>query len=137
MARRRCHGLREVHLRQMTMRRTFTTPLMLAAALAAAVTALSAQQPSDFTPGGTLPLLDAYLEPLRLQAGIPGMSAAVLSDGELVWEKGYGFQNISTRERPTADTPYLVGDMSGPLAAVLLLQCVEQRRVGLDEPISR
>jgi len=110
---------------------------MLAAALAAAVTALSAQQPSVFTPGGTLPLLDAYLEPLRLQAGFPAMSAAVLSDGELVWEKGYGFQNIATRERPTADTPYLVGDMSGTLAAVLLLQCVEQRRVGLDEPISR
>jgi CubicO group peptidase (beta-lactamase class C family) len=120
----------------MTMSRLYRTPLVVTATLLLAVGMLSGQQ-SVFTPGGTLPLLDAYLEPLRLQAGIPGMSAAVLSDGELVWEKGYGFQNIATRERPTADTPYLVGDMSSTLAAILLLQCVEQRRVGLDDPFSR
>jgi len=117
--------------------RLLRTSLVAAAAVVLAAGMPSGQQQSIFTPGGTLPVLDAYLEPLRLQAGIPGMSAAVLSDGELVWEKGYGFQNLSTRERPTADTPYLVGDMSGTLAAVLLLQCVEQRRVGPDEPFSR
>ena len=120
----------------MTMGRLLRTPLVVAVALAVAAGVLSAQQPV-FTPGGTLPVLDAYLEPLRLQAGIPGLSAAVLSDGELVWEKGYGFQNLATRERPTADTPYLVGDMSGMLAAVLLLQCVEERRVGPDDPFAR
>lgn len=97
----------------------------------------SAQQPSVFTPGGSLPVLDSYLEALRQQAGIPGMSAIVLKDGVPVWEKGYGFQNIATRERATPDTPYMVGDMSGTLAAILLLQCVEQRRVALDDPIAR
>jgi CubicO group peptidase (beta-lactamase class C family) len=97
----------------------------------------SAQQPSIFSPGGSLPVLDAYLEPLRQQAGIPGMSVAVLSDGKVIWEKGYGFANIATRERAAADTPYLVGDLSQTLAAALLLQCVEQRRITLDDPISR
>ena len=65
------------------------------------------------------------------------MSAAVVKDGRVVWEKGYGFQNVATRLRATPDTPYLVGDMSGTLAAVLLLQCVEQRRIDLDEPFKR
>ena len=101
------------------------------------LTVTSAQQPSVFTPGGSLPVLDSYLEALRQQAGIPGMSAIVLKDGEPVWEKGYGFLNNASRERATPDTPYLVGDMSGMLAAILLLQCVEQRRVGLDDPLSR
>ena len=96
----------------------------------------SAQQPAIF-PGGTLPVFDSYLEALRQQAGIPGMSAIILSDGETVWEKGYGFLNTTTRERATPDTPYLVGDFSGTLAAVLLLQCVEQRRLTLDDPIQR
>jgi len=101
------------------------------------LTTPSAQQPSIFTAGGSLPVLDSYLEALRLQVGIPGMSAAVLKDGEIIWEKGYGFQNTTTRERATPDTPYLVGDMSGTLAAVLLLQCVDQRRMGLDDSIVR
>jgi CubicO group peptidase (beta-lactamase class C family) len=114
--------------------RRFVAPIALAIA---AATVTSAQQPSIFSPGGTLPVLDQYLEALRQQAGIPGMSAAVVSDGAVIWEKGYGFQNLVTRERATPDTPYLVGDASGTLAAVLLLQCVEIRRMGLDDPISR
>src|SRR5438045_1733669 len=65
------------------------------------------------------------------------MSAAVVREGSVIWEKGYGFQNVGTRVRATPDTPYLVGDMSGTLAAVLLLQCVEQKRLSLDEPLRR
>ena len=114
--------------------RRFLVPIALAVA---AATVISAQQPSIFSPGGTLPVLDAYLEALRQQAGIPGMSAIVVSNGTVVWEKGYGFQNLATRERATQDTPYLVGDASSTLAALLLLQCVEIRRMGLDDPIAR
>ena len=89
--------------------RRFMVPIALAVA---AATVISAQQPAVFGPGGTLPVLDSYLEALRQQAGIPGMSAAAVSNGVVVWEKGYGFQNLATRERATPDTPYLVGDMS-------------------------
>lgn len=94
----------------------------------------SAQQPL-FTPYGIVPVLDAYLEALRQQAGIPGMSAAIVRDGVVLWEKGYGFQNVTTRERATPSTPYLIGDATGMLAAVLLLQCVEHRRLDLDTPL--
>ena len=121
----------------MLQTRTLRAALSALAIAGLSLTSTSAQQPSVFTPGGSLPVLDSYLEALRQQAGIPGMSAIVLKDGDPVWEKGYGFLNTATRERATPDTPYMVGDMSGTLAAILLLQCVEQRRVGLDEPISK
>lgn len=104
-------------------------------ALLLATTIASAQQPI-FTPYGIVPVLDAYLEALRQQAGIPGMSAAIVRDGVVLWEKGYGFQNVTTRERATPATPYLIGDASGMLAAVLLLQCVEHRRLELDTPLA-
>jgi CubicO group peptidase (beta-lactamase class C family) len=116
------------------------TPIAFVAALAIATLTIaptSGQQPSIFAAGGSLPVLDSYLEALRLQAGIPGMSAAVLHNEDVIWEKGYGFQNTATRERATPDTPYLVGDLSATLAATLLLQCVEQRRFGLDDPLQR
>jgi CubicO group peptidase (beta-lactamase class C family) len=88
-----------------------------------------------FLPNGALPVLDAYVEALRVQLGIPGMSAALLHDGKIAWEKGFGFQNVSARVRATPDTPYLVGDLTGTLAAVLLLQCVEHRLLELDAPV--
>jgi CubicO group peptidase (beta-lactamase class C family) len=115
------------------MRRILTTAVV-ALALATAVPA--GQQQLIFTPNGIIPVLDAYLEALRAQAGIPGMSVAVVKDGEVVWEKGYGFQNVTSRIRATPDTPYAIGDISGTLAAVLLLQCVEQRHLELDRPLA-
>ena len=75
------------------------------------------------------PPLEHYLEALRQQAGIPGISAAVVQDGEVVWEKGFGFQNVESRIRATPDTPYFIGGLSQSFASVLLLQCVEQRRL--------
>jgi CubicO group peptidase (beta-lactamase class C family) len=82
-------------------------------------------------------VLDTYLESLRQQASIPGMSAAVVKDDVILWERGYGFQDVGLRIRATPDTPYLVGDVSETLAAVLLLQCVEQNRLELDVPVTR
>jgi CubicO group peptidase (beta-lactamase class C family) len=107
----------------------------LSVALLIATAVVPAQQFPLVAPSGSFPNLDAYLESLRVQAGIPAMSAVVVQDGQVVWERGFGFQNIPARVRATPDTPYLVGDMSGTLAAVLLLQCAEERRVSLDEPV--
>jgi CubicO group peptidase (beta-lactamase class C family) len=100
-------------------------------------TGVAGQQPPVFTPFGAIPVLDAYLESLRLQLAIPGMTAAVVRDGTIIWERGYGFQNVSARIRATPDTPYAIGDMSGTLAAVMLLECVEQRKLDLDQPLRR
>lgn len=107
----------------------------VATAVLVGAAALPAQQGALVAPSGFFPNLEAYLESLRLQAGIPGMSAAVVQDGEIVWERGFGFQNVAARVRATPDTPYLVGDATATLAAVLLLQCVEQRRLSLDAPL--
>jgi CubicO group peptidase (beta-lactamase class C family) len=106
-------------------------------ALSLATVATRAQQLTVLAPVGMFPPLEAYLESLRQQAGIPGMSVAVVQDGEVVWERGLGFQNVASRVRATPDTPYLVGDVGQSLAAVLLLQCVESRRLFLDDPVDR
>ena len=116
------------------MRRLFVTFACAVALLAGSTT--SGQQPI-FTPYGVVPVLDAYLEALRAQTGIPGMSAALVRDGVVLWEKGYGFQNVAARERATPATPYMIGDASGTIAAVLLLQCVEQRHLDLDRPLGQ
>ena len=102
-----------------------------------AVASPSAQQPPVFNRFELFSVLEVYLESLRQQAGIPGMSAAVVKDGKILWDRGFGFQDLSARIRATPDTPYVVGDMSGTLAAVLLLQCVEQRHLTLDDPVRR
>ena len=80
---------------------------------------------------------ESYLESLRVQAGIPGMSAALVQDGQIVWERGFGFQNQEARIRATPDTPYPVADISQTLASALVLECAEERRLSIDDPIRR
>ena len=85
---------------------------------------------------GLIPF-ESYLESLRVQAGIPGMSAALVQDGQIVWDRGLGFQNQESRIRATPDTPYLIGDLNQTLSAALLLRCTEERRLDLNEPLRR
>jgi CubicO group peptidase (beta-lactamase class C family) len=103
----------------------------LTVALSLAVTAVEAQSPLGTSP------FESYLESLRQQAGIPGLSAAIVQNGVVVWERGFGFANVEARLRATPDTPYPIGDLSSTLAATLVLECVEQRRVLLEAPASR
>jgi CubicO group peptidase (beta-lactamase class C family) len=94
------------------------------------VSGVAAQAPS---PLATSPF-ESYLELLRQQAGIPAISAAIVQNGEVVWERGLGFQNVDARIRATPDTPYPISNLSAALAATLILQCAEERRVFLDDP---
>lgn len=80
-------------------------------------------------------IFERYLEPLRVQAGIPGLSAAIVQDGHVVWERGLGFRDVESAHPAAPDTPYPVGDLTQPLTATLLLQCVERGELLLDAPI--
>src|SRR6478735_9189101 len=78
----------------------------------------------------TLSLFERYLESLRVQAGIPGMSAAVIQNGFVVWEKGLGRADIGL------DTPYAIAGMSQTLSATLLLRkCVDQSYLSTLDPV--
>jgi CubicO group peptidase (beta-lactamase class C family) len=115
----------------------FTRLSATAAVLVIVSLAAPAARQNPVVPVLTSPPFEAYLEPLRVQAGIPGLSAILIQDGDVVWERGFGFQNVESRIRATPDTPFLIGDLSQTVAAVLLLQCVEGRKLGLDEPVRR
>lgn len=88
-------------------------------------------------PVAITPTFETYLESLRIQAGIPGLSAAIVKDGAIAWERGFGYQNVEGRIPATPDTPYPVADISQTFATTLLLQCVEERHLDLDTPVSR
>jgi CubicO group peptidase (beta-lactamase class C family) len=77
----------------------------------------------------------AYLEALRRQAGIPGMSAAIVQDGVIVWEAGFGQQDLEQGRPATPDTPYYLGDITQTFTATLVLQCAEEGKVTLDTPV--
>jgi CubicO group peptidase (beta-lactamase class C family) len=86
--------------------------------------------------GLTASLFERYLESLREQAGIPGMSALVLQQGVVQWEHGFGRADIDSALRAEPDTPYLIGDLSQTFGATLLLKkCIDESFVTLNDRI--
>lgn len=80
-------------------------------------------------------LFERYLEPLRISTGIPGLSAAIVQDGQVIWERGFGLRDIENNYDATPATPYLIGDLSQTLTASLVLYCHERGLLRLDQPI--
>jgi CubicO group peptidase (beta-lactamase class C family) len=82
-----------------------------------------------------LTLFTRYLEPLRIQAGIPGLSAAITSNGSIIWEGGLGFADMEARVAAAPHTPYRIASITKTVTSTLLMQCVEEGRLSLDAPI--
>ena len=89
---------------------------------------------------GSLPisLFERYVEALRQQSGIPGMSAAILQNGRVVWDNGFGYQDVDAQIRASADTPYPVSDLTQTLSSTVVLQeCLDNRYLQLSDRVSR
>ena len=80
-------------------------------------------------------LFARYVDPLRTQLDIPGVSAAVVSAGRIVWESGFGYADVERRIPATPDTPYRIASITKTFASTLLLQCVERGTLNLDAPM--
>ena len=78
---------------------------------------------------------EQYIESLRLQAGIPGLSAAIVQNRVLAWERGFGLADVERAVAATPDTPFPVSGLTSSFSAVEALQCVEQGLLTLDTPV--
>jgi CubicO group peptidase (beta-lactamase class C family) len=97
--------------------------------LLAALTAVVAMQlvPGPGTPGDlVLSQFGMYLEALRNQAGIPGLSAAIVGDQDIRWERGFGSQDLEQAVAASPDTLYHLDGLTQVMTASLVLRCAEE-----------
>jgi len=108
-------------------------------ALPVALLALGALGPSTEAQSSLpISLFERYVEALRLQAGIPGISAAILQNGRIIWDRGFGFQDVEGLVAATADTPYPILDLTQTLSStVLLQQCLDLSYLELTDRARR
>jgi CubicO group peptidase (beta-lactamase class C family) len=85
----------------------------------------------------TLNLFRDYLESLRIQAGIPGLSAALVGRDEIIWEGAFGYRDVERSIPTTPDTPFHLDGLTTLFTATLVLECVERGLFSLDTPIDR
>lgn len=84
-----------------------------------------------------LKLLRDYIESLRVQAGIPGLAVAVVGTTDIVWEEAFGRQDVEQAIATRTDTPFHLDGLTQTFTASLVLRCVEEGRLTLDDRIGR
>jgi CubicO group peptidase (beta-lactamase class C family) len=76
-----------------------------------------------------------YIESLRIQVGLPGVAVAVVGRTDILWEAGFGYQNVEKAVRMRPDTPIHVDGLTQTVTAAYMLRCTEEGYLSLDDPI--
>ena len=72
---------------------------------------------------------------LMSEAGIPGMSAALVADGEVIWDVALGVSNRDSNAPVTAETVFEAASLTKPVVAFATLRLVERGTIDLDTPL--
>lgn len=100
------------------------TLTLVCSASASAGEALNDQQWTAF---------DDKLTELQQSAKLPGMAAAVVKDGRLVWGKGYGFADANREIPVTLNTPFWIASVTKTFVGLTFLTLAEQGKIDLDD----
>jgi len=96
--------------------------------LAASSTTLSASQSDK---------VDDFVKAEMRRQKIPGLSIAVVNNGEIKKAKGYGLANVELNVPATTDTIFQSGSVGKQFTATLAMMLVEEGRMSLDDHISK
>jgi CubicO group peptidase (beta-lactamase class C family) len=81
--------------------------------------------------------VDDYVRGEMKKQSIPGLSLAVVRDGQVLKAQGYGLANVELDVPATARTVYQSGSLGKQFTATAVMTLVEEGKVGLDDHITR
>lgn len=94
------------------------------------------QSPSPTQSAYDLAAFARALDSLRTSARIPGLSAAVVKDGQVIFARGFGYADLEGQIPATPETPYDIASVSKPISAVVALRLAEDGVLDLDRPMA-
>jgi serine beta-lactamase-like protein LACTB, mitochondrial len=81
--------------------------------------------------------IDAAITAVIDRQHIPGLSIAIVAQGELRWQKAYGLADVENSVPARTTTVYRIASTSKPVTAVAAMQLAEQGKLDLDVPIQK
>ena len=81
--------------------------------------------------------VDDYVrEQMRLRH-VPGLALAVVRDGRVIKESGYGLASVELEVPVSSSTVFEIGSISKQITAAAVMILVEEGKVSLNDPISK
>src|SRR6185436_11958739 len=84
-----------------------------------------------------LELARTWLEAQRAYDQIPGVSAAIVADQQVLWSGGFGQADLASGRPASADTIYSICSISKLFTSVAVMQQRDAGRLRLDDPVTQ
>ncbi len=91
--------------------------------------------PGTLIKGRPVPFMN--LEDRMRHYRVPGVSIAVINNGQVEWARGYGRRHARTPTPVTPETLFQAASISKPVSAMAALALVEAGSIELDEDVNR
>lgn len=96
------------------------------------------ETPNPFTSDDLQDFLDSFMKNEMGALHVPGAVVMIVSNGEILLLKGYGFSNLETREHVHPNKVLLrMGSISKLLTTTAVLQLAEQGKLNLQDDVNR
>src|SRR3954470_18953472 len=68
---------------------------------------------------------------------LPSVAAAVLRDGEIVWETAIGVADVAEQREATTDTQYRLGSITKTFTAAAIMQLRDEGKLDLEDTLDK
>ncbi len=67
----------------------------------------------------------------------PGIALAIVYQGRIVYEAGFGFANVAAKKPVTSNTRFAIGSLTKQLTAAAIMLLVQERKISLSDDLSK
>lgn len=82
-----------------------------------------------------LVLIDEWLESQQAYDHLPGISAGIVKDQQLIWSKGYGMADVTKKVPASPSTLYSICSITKLFTSIAIMQLYEQGKLRLDDSV--
>jgi CubicO group peptidase (beta-lactamase class C family) len=118
-----------------TLLATLALTLSLASAPAGAAAPEAPQARDDATLPSQLDDFDAYVETVRRQFDVPGVAVAIIKDGKVVLERGYGVRELGKPASVDAHTMFAIASNTKAFTSAALSILADEKKLDLDDRV--
>jgi CubicO group peptidase (beta-lactamase class C family) len=93
------------------------------------------QGPQKLQPSNGFQIFSRDLDGDRNLLRIPGMAAAIVEDGRIVWRRDFGLADVENKLPVTASTEFPIASLSKTMSAAILMQLREAGQLRLDDAV--
>lgn len=87
--------------------------------------------------GDRLTAFEAFVASARERTAVPGVAIAVVQDGKIVLEKGWGVREHGKKDAVTEHTRFMIGSVTKSLSTLLLASLVDEGKLTWDTPVTK